>query len=147
MAGKLKVSLKHEAAITATRVSVSTERMVYVLVASKMLKYPYGKSRIAYIGTTEKGIQRVAQSVAYRANHILSLHGVRSFEARIVSCRPRQNVSTWKKLESALLLGFRRQFGKVPRFNQKGAKMNESDEFSYFNEKRIREIINRLSDG
>lgn len=121
--------------------------MVYVLVASKMLKYPYGKSKIAYIGTTKKGIQRVAQSVAYSADHILGLHGVRSFEARIVSCRRRQNVSTWEKLESALLLAFRREFGKVPRFNQKGAKMNERDEFTYFNEKRIREIINRLSDG
>ena len=121
--------------------------MVYALVASKMLKYPYGKSKIAYIGTTKKGIQRVAQSVAFRADRILSLHGVHSFEARIVSCRRRQNVSTWKKLEDALLLEFRKEFGRVPRFNQKGAKMHESDEFDYFNENRIREIIDRLSDG
>jgi hypothetical protein len=146
MRRKLKVSLKPQPALTATRVSVSTERMVYVLVASRTIKYPYGRSRIAYIGTTEKGIQRVAQSVAHRAGRILGLHGVRSFQARIVSCRRRQNVSTWKKLEAALLLKFRKEFGTVPRFNQKGAKMSESDEFDYFKEARIREIIGQLSE-
>ena len=121
--------------------------MVYVLVASKMIKYPFGSSKIAYIGTTKKGIQRVAQSVAHRADMILGLHGVHSFEARIVSCRRRQNVSTWKKLEYALLLKFRKEFGRVPRFNQKGANMRETDEFDYFNEKRIRKIIDRLGGG
>ena len=146
MAKKLTVSLKPKPALTATRVSVENDRMVYALVASKALKYPYGKSKIAYIGTTKKGIQRVAQSVAYRADHILSLHGVHSFEARIISCRRRQHVSTWKKLEDALLLKFRKELGTVPRFNAKGSKKTQSDEFSYFNENRIGEVIKRLNE-
>src|SRR6266849_5403718 len=54
VAGKLKVSMKDEAALTATRVSVGTERMVYVLVANKRLHYRFDTSKIAYIGTTKR---------------------------------------------------------------------------------------------
>jgi hypothetical protein len=46
----------------------------------------------------------VAQSVAYRAGDILSIHGVRSFEARILTARGRQGVQMWRKLERAMLL-------------------------------------------
>jgi hypothetical protein len=51
--------------------------LVYALTADKKFPHPYGKSSIAYIGTTKKGIERVASSVAYRAEDILSEYGVK----------------------------------------------------------------------
>jgi hypothetical protein len=95
---RLTVSLKRQPAFTATRVTIGKDKLVYVLVADKRLSYEEGKSRIAYIGTTKNGASRVASSVAYRAQEILELHGVRSISARIITCKPRQGVETWRKL-------------------------------------------------
>ena len=81
---RLRLSLKRDEALRATRVSIGKQKLVYVLVADKRLRYPKGRSRIAYIGTTKKGVTRIAQSVAKRAEDILSLHGVRTFHARVV---------------------------------------------------------------
>jgi hypothetical protein len=55
MPRRLKLSLKREEAIRVTRVSLGKSKLVYVLVADKPIDYTYGKSRIAYIGTTKKG--------------------------------------------------------------------------------------------
>ena len=145
MPRKLAVSLKRDEALRATRVSVGRSKLVYLLVADKKLKYKLGKSRIAYIGTTKKGVARIAQSVAARAEDILSLHGVRTFHARIVTCRPRQRVATWKKLERALLLSFRDRFGEVPKCNSQGAKMKRTDELNYFARARLANVIDELS--
>jgi hypothetical protein len=144
---RLKVSLKAEPALTASRVSVANDRLVYLLVANKLLHYRYGNSKIAYIGTTQKGIDRIAQSVAARAESILRLHGVNGFQVRILTCRRRKHVSTWKKLERASLLVFRKEFGEVPRFNKQGSKIKETDEFRYFKYGRISELIAKLSEG
>jgi hypothetical protein len=120
-------------------------RLVYLLIADKRLKYKGGKSRIAYIGTTKKGVSRIAQSVAFRAEQILSLRGVRTFHVRIVTCKPRQKVETWKKLERGLLLCFRERFGEVPKCNSHGKRMKETDEFHYFARKGVRNVIDELS--
>jgi hypothetical protein len=145
MLRRLNLSLKREAALTATRVSIGRSKLVYILIADKRLKYLQGKSRIAYIGTTKKGVGRVAGSVASRAEHILSLHGVNSFHARVVTCRPRRNVSTWIKLERALLLAFKERFGTVPECNSHGKQMKERDEFRYFHKHGVEGIIEELS--
>lgn len=129
----------------ATRVAIGKDKLVYILIADKAIKYTYGKSRIAYIGTTKKGVGRVAQSVAARAEAILSIHGVRTFHARVVTCRPRPNVKTWKKLERAMILTFREKFGVVPECNTVGKKMKESDEFRYFGHAAVKKVIERLS--
>ena len=126
-------------------VTIGNNKLVYILVSDKRLQYKSGKSRIAYIGTTKKGVARVAQSVAARADDILSLHGVRTFHARIVTCKPRKNVETWKKLERALLLSFRERFGEVPKCNSHGKKMKITDEFRVFAEKGVANIIDELS--
>lgn len=144
MPHRLKVSLKRDETLRATRVSIGKNKLVYVLIADKRLKYKKGK-RIAYIGTTSKGVARVAQSVAFRADDILSLHGVRSFHARVVTCRPRRNVRTWVKLERALLLVFRELLGEVPRCNSHGTKMRETDEFRYFARRGVRGILEELN--
>jgi hypothetical protein len=147
MVRRLKLSLKSAPALQATRVTIGKSKLVYVLVADKPLNYMYGRSRIAYIGTTKKGVDRIAQSVAARAEDILSLHGVRSFEARVVTCKPRRKVETWKKLERAMLLKFREAFGEVPECNSKGKKMKESDEFRYFGSAGVKKVIDKLSRG
>jgi hypothetical protein len=137
--------LKRDQAIRVTRVTLGKNKLVYVLIADKPLPYAYGRSRIAYIGTTKKGVGRIAQSVAARTEDILSLHGVRTFHARIVTCKPRRGVETWKKLERAMLLKFREAFGVVPKCNSIGKKMKASDEFKYFGNSSVKKEIEKLS--
>jgi hypothetical protein len=142
---RLRVSLKRDEALRATRVSIGKAKLVYVLVADKRLRYPQGRSRIAYIGTTRRGVARVASSVAARAEDILGLNGVRSCHARVVTCRPRQRVRTWLKLERALLIKFKERFGDTPRCNTHGKKMKAIDEFEYFHERGISHVLDELS--
>ena len=142
---RLSVSLKRDEALRATRVTIGKKKLVYVLIADKRLRYERDKSRIAYIGTTKKGVARIAQSVATRAAKILNLNGVRTFHARVVTCNLRKNVKTWLKLERGLLICFRERFGEVPTCNTHGKKMKERDVFRYFAKGRVRNIINELS--
>ena len=139
------ISLKRKHAMHVTRVSIANKKLVYVLVADKKMKYEGERSRVVYIGTTKKGASRVARSVAARAESILSLHGVREFHARIVTCKPRQGVKMWRVLERAMLLMFKEMYGEVPRCNGQGQKMKERDEFKYFTRGRIRRILEDLA--
>lgn len=145
MIRRSSISLEANPALTARRVILDDEKLVYVLVASKQLQYAAGRSRVAYIGTTKKGGSRIASSVATRASAILNLHGVTEFEARVVTCRARQSVKMWMKLERALLLGFREIFGEIPRCNTHGKGFVEEKEFEYFAKQRISAIIRSLS--
>ena len=120
-------------------------KLVYVLIADKRLGYQEGKSRIAYIGTTKKGVARIAQSIAARAEVILALRGVRTFYARVVTCKPRRHVKTWRKLERALLLKFKERFGEVPECNSHGRRMKATNEFHYFSQRGIANVIDELS--
>jgi hypothetical protein len=142
---KLLVSLKPGTAMTVHRLSVNAEKLVYVIVAEKPLTYKWGRSRIVYVGTTEKGIERIAQSAAQKAPSVLNLHGVSSFEVRVLTCKPRQHVKTWHKLERAMLLIFRQTFGEVPFGNSHGSSITETDEFRYFQRTRIERVIDDLS--
>ncbi|WP_157515261.1 hypothetical protein [Luteimonas abyssi] len=145
MIRRSSISLKANPALTARRVILDNEKIVYLLVASKPLHYPSGKSRIAYIGTTKKGGSRIASSVATRESSILNLHGVTEFEARVITCKARQRVKMWIKLERALLLSFRDIFGEVPRCNTHGKGFVEEKEFEYFARNRVNAIIRSLS--
>ena len=123
---------------------MGSQKLVYVLIADKTFSYPHGrKSAIAYIGTTKKGVARVAGSAAERAQEILSLHGVKKVIARIVTCGTRQKVKTWLKLERALLLEFRSAYGSVPKCNWHGKNMIETDEFAYFSRDAMRKLIQK----
>jgi hypothetical protein len=51
----------------ASRVVIGNQKLVYVLIADKRIKYPRGKSRIVNIGTTKKGVARIAHSTAAKA--------------------------------------------------------------------------------
>lgn len=131
--------------MTVTRLGVQADRLVYAIVVEKPVVYPWGKSRVAYIGTTKKGIKRIAQSAAQHAPVVLNLHGVRQFEVRVMTCTPRQGVKAWHKLERALLLVFRQTFGEVPIGNSQGSKIREVDEFAYFQRSRIERVLKDLS--
>ena len=139
------VTLKQKEAMQVTRVSIGDKKLVYVILAKRPLRYPWGRSKIAYIGTTKKGMARIAQSVAARAEDILSLHGVREFVVRVLTCPPRPNVKTWEKLETALLLLFRQRYGTLPKCNDRGKNMRERDELRYFSRDRLDRILEKLA--
>lgn len=130
-----------------TRVTLHSDKMVYVIVANKKFRYRWGRSPIVYIGTTKKGTGRMAQSAARLTDEVLSKYGVKSFDVRMITCRPRNRVRTWIKLERALLLEFRKMYGNVPEFNIQGKSIRETDEFRYFREDRVRDILQDIKDG
>jgi hypothetical protein len=141
----LTVSLKQKQAMQVSRVSIGKKKLVYVIVASKSLKYPWGRSRVAYIGTTKKGMARIAQSAAARAKQVLSLRGVREFHVRILTCAPRSNVRTWAVLERALLLCFRNRYGRLPLCNKMGQNTQSHGAFDYFNKDRLESLLETLA--
>lgn len=145
MPRRLTVTLKKKPAMQVSRVSVGKKKLVYVIVACKPLKYPWGRSRVAYSGTTKKGMARIAQSAAARARAVLSLHGVREFHVRIITCPPRPNVKTWVKLERALLLAFRHKYGRLPLCNTVGRRTKARDEFDYFKRERLERVLEVLA--
>jgi hypothetical protein len=126
------------------RVSLGKKKLVYVILAQKLLRYPWGHSKIACIGTTKKGMDRIAQSVAARADTVLGLHGVKEFTVRMLTCNPRSNVKTWVKLENALLLLFRQTHGKLPFCNEKGKQRKETNEFRYFRREQLEKTLATL---
>ena len=138
---KLRVTKHKGIALEIRRLAIRTDKLVYALLTNRQLKYRYGKSRVAYIGTTKKGASRIMQSAAKKAGELLELHGIKTLEAHIVTCERRQGVETWRKLERALILEFRSQFGEVPTGNKQGKAMKERDEFRYFQRNRIRSIV------
>ena len=144
MPRRLKLSLKRVHAIEVTRIAIGNQKLVYVPTADRKFAYPHGKSAVAYIGTTEKGIERVASSAAHRAESILSRFGVKRVIARIVTCQPRRHVKSWKKLERAMLLAFRAEYGAVPVCNSHGKKIREGDEYSYFSRDAVRKRMQEL---
>ena len=141
---RLNVSLKSGAAMHVNRLSVGTMKLVYVIVQNKLIHYPWGNSYIAYIGTTEKGIDRISQSVAAKAPQVLRAHGVDRFDVRLVTCKGRQRVRTWRKLERAMLLAFREMYGEPPKYNVHGKAMREIAEFDLFARERIKEILRQV---
>lgn len=142
---RLNISLKTAPAMTVNRVAIGDLKLVYVACANKLVKYPDGRSPVVYIGTTQNGISRLAASAAYRSEHILNTHGVTSFDVRIVTCRVRQNVRTWVKLEEAFLIAFREKYGSVPLCNTKGKRMEEGIHFQLFARKRVDAILDSLA--
>lgn len=142
---KLTIQMPKQSALTITRSAVKADRLVYLAVANKKLKYKHGSSRIAYIGTTGAGASRIASSAAKRATQLLALHGVMELEFFVVTCVARQRVKTWQKLEVGLILTFKAIYGEPPRCNKKGKNQKWKDEADYFTEGRLRSVIEKYS--
>jgi hypothetical protein len=145
VARKLTIRISAQPAITITRQATRSNRLVYIAKANKALKYPFGRSKIIYIGTTKEGVSRIAASAAHQARRLLDAHGVRSLEFLVVTCKSLQRVKTWSKLESALLITFKREFGAVPTGNTMGKNRGWRDELDYFTESRLRSVIRKYS--
>jgi hypothetical protein len=136
------IRVNNRVAASVTRDCLRDKKLVYIIQADRRLKYPNGRSRIAYIGTTRKGMSRVLSSLAYRAKKILRVRGVRECHVRLVACAERDGLDTWRILERELLVGFRKLFGTVPRFNTQGKGIKRPD---YFTPSRVRRVIEDLS--
>lgn len=135
------VSLLRDPAMVVNKEAIGNDKLVYFMVADKKIKYPTGRSRIVYIGTTKNGASRFARSAASRADDILGIYGIRRFEVRVATCKPSKRIKSWIKLERAFLLAFREEYGDVPHCNSQGSKMKVKDEYDYFARNRIRQII------
>jgi len=124
------------------RSAIRSEKLVYIAKANKKIKYKYGMdSYIAYIGTTKKGANRIADSAAARAKELLTKYGVKKLDIFVVTCRAKRNVETWKKLETALILTFRGIYGKQPIGNTHGKEKRWADEKRYFTTQALEEVI------
>ena len=121
------------------------KKFVYLARANRRPRYPWGKSRIVYIGTTEVGAARIASSAVWKGADLLFQHGVKHLEFHVVSCGKIQNVESWKKLEKALLIKFRERFGAVPRANDRGKLMHWDDEKKYFADRKLQEVLEAFS--
>src|SRR5450755_142754 len=116
---RLKIRCSKTSLLTVTRSSQWNDRMVYILAANKDFKYRNGRSRIIYIGTTKKGAGRPAASAVNKASQAFGkLHGVRTIEVHIATCRPRKHLETWKHLESSLIGAFWNQYHQLPKYNK-----------------------------
>lgn len=137
----LKVRPSKQGLLTITRSHQWQDKMVYILVANKSLRYRNGRSRILYIGTTKKGANRPAASAVNKASAVFyKLHGVKTIEVHIVTCAPRKAVQTWRRLESALLDIFSNKYYELPRAN----KQRPSAVDGLFSTKALAKIISKF---
>lgn len=144
---RLTIKSHSSPAMTITREAVKSDKLVYIAVANKAIQYPHARSRIVYIGTTRNGAHRMAASAAAKAQEMLDLHGVRELQFYPVTCKSRQNVRTWRKLERGLLLAFKHLYGRVPQCNTQGKNMVWTDELGYFTRGRLDGVIRLYSAG
>jgi hypothetical protein len=96
------------------------DKLVYLLLAPKPQKHLRGKSRIVYVGTTEKGISRIADTVATRSEKIFGGRGIKTIDVQVVWCAPLQGIKSWKLLERAILAEFLSFYGDLPDCNSQG---------------------------
>ena len=127
------------------RTAFRDDKLVYIACANKKIKYPWGKSSIAYIGTTKKGARRVASSAAVRGESLLYSYGIKYLEFHIVTCGKVPGVETWRKLERALLIRFRERYGGIPEANRSGTLMRWRDELRYFTQDTLDRVIEKFS--
>ena len=78
---KLRVKKHKGIALEVHRLAMTVDKLVYVLLTNRKLKYKYGKSRVAYIGTTKNGASRIMQSAATKAGQLLASYGVEANNA------------------------------------------------------------------
>jgi hypothetical protein len=131
------------AAITITDNRLWQKRMVYVVRASKKIRYPGGRSRIVYIGETGKGKKRPASSAISKAERVFKkLRGMRFVTVHLVTCRGKNNVRTWEILEQSLLATFNSEYKGLPHYNQQGKKFVVSP---LFRKQRLLSVLQDLS--
>lgn len=138
MARKLHLSLSRTPVMTLGRAALGADRLVYILAANRPVKYPRGRSRIVYIGTTKRGARRVASSVAHRAEGLFEGRGMRTVNAHLLTYTRRSGAQKlWLKLERALLFMFKYEYGTIPLLNRMGRHFWPGKEFAHFSKKTL----------
>jgi hypothetical protein len=129
--------------------STKTKELVYLLAADRPIRYGNQFSRIVYIGTTKKGVSRIAGSASRHIGVAADqLRGLRRLDAFVVAARSRRGpkthkgVKAWFLLEHALLLKFWQKYGSGPILNGTG-KPRPRHEFDVFAGSSIQRIIER----
>jgi len=144
----MKVHLNPKVAMTVHRRILAKNRVVYLLVAAKPLKYRDGRSRIVYIGTTGKGIDRIATSVAHRGQRVLWKRGLRKLDVHIVSCTGTSGMKSWEHLEDALLAAFRGLYQQLPKENRQGKRLRWSERLErLFRRRAVERILQHFERG
>ena len=124
-----------------SREALRKEKICYLAVSNKDIEYPYRKSRIAYIGTSERGHKRMLESAGRIAGKVLQKYGITGIDFHVVSCRGKRGGRSWEWLEKALLLSFKGIYGSVPFANKQGKGRN--DEWGHCLNRFNRESIER----
>ena len=145
MPRKLVVKIGKQPSLIINRTAFRDDKLVYVIRANKKIRYQFGDSRIAYVGTTKKGAKRIASSAVWKGESLLYRYGIKHLEIHIVTCGKIQGVESWKKLERALVIRFREIFGAIPVANNAYKNGRWRDEKKYFSESKLDKVINRLS--
>ncbi len=141
MARRLTIKVAAHPAVVVARTALRADKLVYLACANRPQRYPRGRSRIVYIGTTKNGIDRIAASAARASRAFLRLHGVRTLDFFVVTCQRRPGAQTWRKLERGLLLAFKDEFGRLPIGNTQGKNAFWDDEAFYFKPSRLRKVV------
>jgi hypothetical protein len=141
----MKISFNQKPVMTVDRTIGRRDKLVYLLLAPKTQKYQRGQSRIMYVGTTSKGVSRIANSVAVRSEAIFEKWGIRSMDVHIVWCTPLQKVKSWKLLERAVLADFVSIYGELPECNKQGKSFQWDTTVSkYFRRTAVTKILNNF---
>jgi len=145
MATYLKIKANPKPAIIISRAAIKTNKLVYIARANKSHKYPWGRSRIMYIGTTKTGVSRIAGSAAAKARDLLGRWGINQLEFHVVQSSKKQNVETWRELERSLLIVFKETFGSVPLANKQGKNVRRPAKGLPFRDGKLRNVLHQFS--
>jgi len=137
------------------RLNQSKKKVVYFIRGDKPVKYRRGKrSRILYIGSTERNAKRPFESLRDRAEKLFEERGIRSLDVVYIEARGRKRLEKLEEmLEDACLYQFRNYYGLVPTGNIAGSERLPLDNDvrrarakRYFNFDRIEEVLRQLSE-
>ena len=147
---KIHVAEIKTVALVIHRHATDEEHFVYFGIANKPQIYPLGKSKIVYIGQTEKGIDRLASSAAETTKKLKDTFGISSLTYYIIVPGKLIPLKPWKLLETALIDEFLHQYGNVPKANKqgKGYKIGSpavQRARKHFADERLRNLISHFS--
>jgi len=141
----MKANLSKRAPMVLHRDILKRNTLVYLVVAPKPIRRKNGRSRIAYIGTTQKGVSRMALSAAFRAQEVFDRKSFQKLEVCVVSSKGRPGrIAWWKILERALLAKFFERYHEFPLCNRKGARNWKSGWSRFIREDRMRKIVGQF---
>lgn len=146
MARRLTITPSKKPALTVTRRAVRSRKLVYIICAPRPRGYPKRKSRVIYIGTTEKGVHRVAASAAGKAVEFLEDWGVRQLDIFLITCPPRPGRAAWIDLERDLLITFVLEYGGAPKGNTSGKNLTPDRLSRVFNYQRLKRVLKQYEE-